>query len=501
MVTIVLRTPRGDAARKRLTRRAGRSAVLLATAVISALALSAPSLAAQTGLTQVSSDPFSAGSAPTAAHATEVEPDTFAWASTVVSVFQTGRVFNGGASDIGWATSVNGGVTWTHGFLPATTTASTPAGPFFSVSDASVAYDARHGVWLVSYLGLHGSGGRVVDVMESRSTDGGLTWSDPVTIAATGTFYDKNWSVCDNTATSPHYGNCYTEFDNASRRDLEQMATSSDAGLTWGPPTPTADKTHGLGGQPVVQPSGRVVVPYESIKGQIRAFSSDDGGATWNNSVLVSAISSHPVAGLRTSPLPSAEINAAGVVYVAWQDSRFENGTANDIVYSTSADGATWSPVTRIPTDPVGSNVDHFIPGLGVNRTTSGATTQLALTYYYDTNPSCTGSTCQIQVGFTSSVNNGATWSTPVTLGGPMQLGWLAPTSQGAMVGDYIATSFLTGQHQAIGVFAVASAPASSTVLNEPMFAALEKVNGGTTPATGTSAVITGTSNTRSSAF
>jgi hypothetical protein len=502
MVTGIVRgTPRCATARKRLSRLAGTSAALLATALISALSLSAPAQAAQTGLTQISSDPFPAGSAPTAEHATEVEPDTFAFGSTVVTAFQTGRVFNGGASDIGWATTVNGGRSWTHGFLPATTTASTPPGPFFSLSDPSVAYNARDGVWLVSYLGLHASGGGIVDVMVSRSTDGGLTWSNPLTIAATGTFYDKNWTVCDNTATSPHYGNCYTEFDNAGKRDLEQMATSSNAGLTWGPPTPTADKTHGLGGQPVVQPSGRVVVPYESIKGQIRAFSSDDGGATWNGSVLVSAISSHPVAGLRTSPLPSAEINAAGVVYVAWQDSRFENGTANDIVYSTSADGAAWSPVTRIPIDPVGSNVDHFIPGLAVDRATNGATTQLALTYYYDTNPSCTGITCQIQVGFVSSVNNGATWSAPTMLAGPMQIGWLAPTSQGAMVGDYISTSFLAGQQQAIGVFAVASAPASSTVLDEPMFAGLENVSGGTTSATGSPAVITGTSNTRSSAF
>ena len=80
---------------------------------------------------------FAPNSAPAAAHATEVEPDSFAWGSTVVTAFQTGRVFNGGASDIGWATSTNGGVSWTHGFLPGTTAASTPTGPFFSASDAS----------------------------------------------------------------------------------------------------------------------------------------------------------------------------------------------------------------------------------------------------------------------------------------------------------------------------------------------------------------------------
>ena len=90
-----------------------------------------------------------------------------------------------------------------------------------------------------------------------------------------------------------------------------------------------------------------------------------------------------PLPVLRTSPLPSAEISAAGTVYVLWQDSRFENGTAKDIVYSTSTDGTAWSPVTRIPIYPVGSGTDHFIPGLAVNPVTSGAHTQLALTYYF----------------------------------------------------------------------------------------------------------------------
>ena len=500
MVTGIVRgTAWSGATRKRLTRRAGTSAAVLAAALISALALSTTALAAPTVVTQVSSDPFPAGSAPTAAHATEVEPDVFSWGSTVVSAFQTGRVFNGGASDIGWATSLDGGATWTHGFLPATTKASAPTGPFFSVSDVSVAFDVRDGVWLLSWLGAHFSGGGIVDVMESRSTDG-LTWSNPVTIAATGNFNDKNWTVCDNTATSPHYGNCYTEFDNANSRDLEQMATSADGGLTWGPPKPTADLAHGLGGQPLVQPNGRVVVPYEGIQGQIRAFTSDDGGATWNASVNISKIRSHAVAGLRTSPLPSAQINAAGVVYVSWQDSRFEDGTANDIVYSSSADGATWSKATRIPIDPVGSNVDHFIPGLAVDRTTSGAHTRLALTYYFDTNPSCTGLTCQIEPGFVSSDDNGATWTTPVTLSPAMQLGWIAPTTQGAMVGDYIATSFLAGQGTAIGLFAAATAPANG-LFNEPMDAAVEGVGGGTTPATASPAVITGSSNTQTSAF
>lgn len=459
---------------------------MLAALVGFALAFAAPAHAAQEGVVEISSDPYTAAVAPTGQHSTEVEPDTFAFGSTMVSAFQVGRIFNGGASNVGWATTRNGGVSWTHGFLPDTTSAATPAGPFFGASDASVAYDARHQVWIISYLALHESGGGVVDVMESRSTDGGLTWSNPITIAATGTFYDKNWTVCDNNAlTSPFYGNCYTEFDNAGQRDLELMATSTDGGLTWGPPTSTADNVHGLGGQPVVQPSGRVVVPFEGVfrPAAIRAFTSDDGGATWNASVVISLRSTHRVAGdIRTSPLPSAEISGDGTVYVVWQDNRFEpGGAANDIVLSTSSDGTTWSAVTRIPLNSVGSGVDHFIPGLAVDHDSSGAGTLLALTYYYYPNAACTADTCQLEVGFSTSLDAGQTWSQPQTLAGPMQLSWLANTSQGVMVGDYISTSFLAGQQRVLDAFAVGFAPSDGTAFDEPTFSALEMMRPGAT--------------------
>ena len=282
-----------------LPRTAWWAVALLAAALAAAFAAAAPALAAQPGVTQVSADPYTPATAPSGEHATEVEPDTFAFGSTLVSAFQTGRVFNGGATDIGWATSSDGGVSWTHGFLPGTSREAMQPGPFFSVSDPSVAYDARDRVWIISWLGAHFSGGGIVDVMVSRSTDGGLTWGTPVTMAATGVFYDKNWTACDNTPASPFYGHCYTEFDNASSGDLELMSTSADSGLSWGPPTPAADNIHGLGGQPVVQPNGRVVVPFEGFSG-IRAFSSDDGGATWNASVQISTRSSHRVPGVRT---------------------------------------------------------------------------------------------------------------------------------------------------------------------------------------------------------
>src|SRR6202161_569896 len=70
-------------------------------------------------LTQISSDPFTV---PPGQHATEVEPHVLANGITLVSAFQTGRIAPGGATAIGWATSTDGGATWTNGFLPGLTT-------------------------------------------------------------------------------------------------------------------------------------------------------------------------------------------------------------------------------------------------------------------------------------------------------------------------------------------------------------------------------------------
>jgi hypothetical protein len=456
--------------------------VLAVSALVGLFTGTAPAQAAPPGTTQISSDPFAGTASPAAEHATEVEPDSFSWGSTVVTAFQTGRVFDGGSSDIGFATTHDGGVSWKHGFLPGTTAASTPAGPYFAVSDASVAYDAKDKAWVVSYLGLHAKGGGTVDVLESRSTDGGLTWSAPITVAADNTFYDKNWTVCDNTPSSPHYGNCYTEFDNAGSRDLELMSTSQDGALTWSAAAHTADSVHGLGGQPVVQPDGRVVVPFQACCGSsgIRAFSSDDGGATWNASVLISPFTAHDAPGIRTEPLPSAEISKDGTVYVVWQDNRFEpGGDANDIVLTSSADGTTWSPVRRIPLDPVGAGVDHLTPGLAVDVTSQGDSTALALTYYAEKPSGCTGSSCQLTAEYSSSLDNGATWSTPTPVSDPMQTGWLAPTNQGVMFGDYISTTFLAGQQRVVASFCAGLPPAADGTLNEPTFAAVEKARTG----------------------
>ena len=73
-------------------------------------------------------------------HRTEVEPDTFAWGNTIVSAFHVARrpgTIGWGSGDVGFSTSTNGGVTWTHGDLPGLTV-NYKGGTYGAAADPSV---------------------------------------------------------------------------------------------------------------------------------------------------------------------------------------------------------------------------------------------------------------------------------------------------------------------------------------------------------------------------
>jgi len=127
--------------------------------------------------TPISNDPYSN---PESQHKAQVEPDSFAFGNTIVATIQTGRFFDGGSSNIAWATSTDAGKHWVTGTLPGTTIYQ--GGPWARISDPAVAYDPLHDVWMISGLAIDQNVFGAA-VTTSRSTDGGLSWQNPVTTA------------------------------------------------------------------------------------------------------------------------------------------------------------------------------------------------------------------------------------------------------------------------------------------------------------------------------
>jgi BNR repeat-like domain/RTX calcium-binding nonapeptide repeat (4 copies) len=402
-----------------------------------------------------------------AQHATIAEPDTFAFGNVVVSAFQSGRFRDGGAVNIGWATSRDGGRTWRTGLLPALTASSQPAGRWQRASDPVVAYDAAHEVWLIASLAM--TSGDAAAVVVSRSADG-LTWSPPVTVVEApwrpDLLLDKEWIVCDNGRASPYRGSCYITYSDFRTLRLEFQA-SRDGGLAWEPPVAAPDDA-GRGSirgrwapapQPVVQPDGDLIVPYYD-ETRVAAVRSADGGRSFSASMTVGPTTFKPTPDLRAPPLPSAEVDQSGTVYVVWPDCRSRPLCGfNDLVLSRSADGISWSAPARIPIAPRSSRADFVIPGLGVDPTRVG---RLGVAYYVYRLGAL------LDVGFIRSPNGGRSWTPPRRLNAQtMRLDWIAQAG-GAMVGDYISTSFVAGR-------AVATFPIAAPFVrrfDQPLFAA-----------------------------
>ncbi|HEY4412640.1 MAG TPA: sialidase family protein [Gaiellaceae bacterium] len=401
---------------------------------------------------------------PAGQHETAVEPDDAAWGSTIVAAYQVGRFAGGGASFIGFAVSNDSGRTWTRGLLPSVTVESSPPGPESAASDPSVAYDAAHGVWLISTLTIEQGGTRV---MVAHSTDG-LHWSAPVT-AASGPALDKDWIACDNGASSPFRGRCYALYTDDDLNSTVSQS-SNDGGLTWSTPVRASGVL--VGTQPAVLADGTLVtiagnyVGEQALTGTIESLRSTDGGATFTRTTLATLTSANNDP-MRAISLPSMAIGGDGTLYATWADCRFRSGcVANDLVLSTSTDGVTWTTPTRIPPAAVSSSLDAMIPGIAADPTKPG---HIALVYAYFTPLSCQTQACTLGVGFLQSPNGGQTWTKPLQLDAePMQMTWL-PEAQGRMVGDYFSTAF--AGDRVVPVFALAIAPTGSRK-HEAIFAA-----------------------------
>jgi hypothetical protein len=392
-----------------------------------------------------------------AQHQTQVEPDSAAWGSTLVTVFQSGRFADGGAESIGFSTSRNAGRSWRSGRLP---------GSFERVSDPVVAYDAAHKWWIATSLASEES------VAVHRSRDG-LTWRAPVFVEGEGQEYDKEWIECDNWATSRFRGRCYLTYMNFSTDTIETRR-SLNGGLTWSAPVAVdANRVPALvnGPQIAVRPNGQALLLFSVWGGpvggsEIATVRSVDGGVTFSSPVRAAELDAGELSWLRAPPFTSVDVDAGGTVYAAWRNCDFSPQCSGEIDLVRSVDGVRWSAPVRIPTGPADGSIFYFLPAIAVDPATSGATAQIAL-LYHSMIPSRTCDPSygcfEVSASLTTTANGGSTWTPPRQLNAfPMLPAWMADTSLGRMLGDYVAVSWV--KSRPIPVFSLASVPAGDSL-------------------------------------
>ena len=214
-----------------------------------------------------------------------------------------------------------------------------------------------------------------------RSEDAGRTWVSPATpvISHESTpqipFEDKPYIVA---ATSgPHAGDLYvgwTQFTLSATQLL--FSRSTDGGATWSKPL----KLSGVPGLPrddngalegfdgVVAPDGTFYAIWDDRDGIMMAESHDGGiSFTPERRILHTAPGFFGITGVdRSNGFPQIGFDPRNSrLYVAWSD--YTNGDV-DIFVSSSADrGQTWSAPVRVNNDPIHNGADQFFQWLAVD--------------------------------------------------------------------------------------------------------------------------------------
>jgi hypothetical protein len=378
---------------------------------------------------RLSRDPYEN---PESQHETEAEPDSFTFGRTTVSVFQVGRRFDGGATNIGYAVTTDDGRTWRNGLLPGLTLASAPPGRHVRASDPVVAYDARHGTWLASTLAIEPGTTRLAI---NRSPDG-VAWDNALVAAEEsapdGITFDKNWIACDNVGSSPYFGRCYLAYTHSTDNDMLEVISSDDGGLTWSAPVDVG-ASPAVGVFPVVRPTGELVLVYlwEVRPFGIAASRSTDGGATFDQPTRIADVVtlSCGIPQLRAFPLPSADVDAVGRVWATWHSCPERGAPA--VVYVSTLTGTSWSAPTSLT-----SGSDALLPTVAVDA----ATGRVAIAYHRNRAGG-------IDVELIETARGTTRFGKPRRLSArTMRLEWMPDTTSGRMLADYISVHYVTGR-------------------------------------------------------
>jgi len=238
--------------------------------------------------------------------------------------------------------------------------------------------------------GTNWASDKILDRMViQKSTDGGKTWSDGVSVGKNSIKQqDKEWL-----AVNPINNDIYitwTEFDkynSSNPKDKSRIlfSKSSDDGLTWAKPIKLSqfegnsldDDNTVEGAVPSVGPNGEIYVAW-AFNNKIFFDKSIDGGYTWLKNDIVAAIQpggwNFNIPGLnRTNGMPVTGVDLSkgkynGNIYINFADQR--NGKKNtDIFIVKSINGGnSWSKPIKVNNDNTKSH--QFLTWMSIDSKT-----------------------------------------------------------------------------------------------------------------------------------
>lgn len=293
------------------------------------------------------------------------------------------------------AVSFDGGQSWQQVPVPFTVCS---GGPLLGAGDERVCFAPNGDVYVIAVVAndLSTSGTAVC-----KSTDGGLHWSQPVTLQGPTGFVPAEIAV--TTPDPADARRLYAVWDGAyhgtGQGGPAVFTRTTDGGNTWEPPRAIVQpkpQDYVQVSQLLVMTDGTLVDVYDLVDvkdsghGIQQTFSlqvirSTDHGLTWSSPTPAltllplyggqdgKMVLVDPETGQLVSDANSPSITLdkpTGNIYAVWEDGRFSNFQCNEIAFSMSADkGATWSSPIRVNQTPLNIptlNRQAFYPSVAV---------------------------------------------------------------------------------------------------------------------------------------
>jgi hypothetical protein len=375
--------------------------------------------------------------------------------SNAIAVWQQDRfVVDGGALSNIVAVTKDGGATWKRVLVPGISRCTggpdeRTSDPWVSIGPDGTAYLATLTFTDNPILAAGGLAGPTNQVV-SRSSDGGLTWSAPVTVIANGHYNDREAITADPFKPGVAYEAFVDRLGAFGETGVNEFSKTTDGGASFSPPQSNYTAAPLNLPDPTlvtVQPDGTLVDVFmlanatavlsgPDIPFKVMAMRSTDGGATWSQPVTIDQVP--PVqpedestnTEVRAFPIVSAATAPDGTLYLVYNEIQSDKRTRIKMAISRD-DGRTFSAPSVVRSIAA----QAFIPSVAVDA--RGVVGVLWDDFRRD-KPGDKQLTTD--VWFASSRNGGRTFSES-HVAGPFDATAASSTSstsvQGRFIGDY----------------------------------------------------------------